>query len=166
MYIYIYKKYVQVIFFFGLVVSFLSFTDENFVPRTVEIYKSYRMLMMYMGLVEMVSTGSWGGLHLICAINGNSRNHQNANQTSPTTGRVLLVLYICNKIRTSIFSSTIQKFEICISLLCIYIIFHQLFMLFWLLLITNTYPLYHLLCITLYSTNHNLLYIDFTFLIK
>ena len=42
---------------FFLVVSFLSLTDENFVPWTVEIYKSYRMLMMYMGLVEMVSTG-------------------------------------------------------------------------------------------------------------
>ena len=105
-YIYIYKICIGD-FFFGLVVSFLSLTDENFVPWTVEIYKSYRMLMMYMGLVEMVSTGWWGGLHLTCAINGNSRNHQNANQTSPTTGRVLLVLYICNKIQTSIFSSTI-----------------------------------------------------------
>ena len=103
-YIYIQRVF---FFFFFFVVSFLSLTDENFVPWTVEIYKSYRMLMMYMGLVEMVSTGWWGGLHLICAINGNSRNHQNANQTSPTTGRVLLMRYICNKIQTSIFSSTI-----------------------------------------------------------
>ena len=56
MYIYIYISKVCMGDFF-LVVSFLSLTDENFVPWTVEIYKSYRMLMMYMGLVEMVSTG-------------------------------------------------------------------------------------------------------------
>ena len=109
-YIYIYIKNMYrwfFFFFFFSVVSFLSLTDENCVPWTVEIYKRYRMLMMYKGLVEMVSTSWWGGLHLISAINGNSRNHQNANQTSPSTGRVLLMLYICNKIQTSIFSSTI-----------------------------------------------------------
>ena len=52
-----YHVYISKGFFFFFVVSFLSLTDENFVPWTVEIYKSYRMLMMYMGLVEMVSTG-------------------------------------------------------------------------------------------------------------
>ena len=57
----------------------------------------------FMILWEYTIISRWGGLHLICAINGNSRNHQNANQTSPTTGRVLLMRYICNKIQTSIF---------------------------------------------------------------
>jgi hypothetical protein len=34
-----------------------------------------------------------GRLHLISVINGSSKNQQNVNQTYPTTGRLLLMLY-------------------------------------------------------------------------
>lgn len=55
------------------------------------------VLMFFVFLIGLIRTGWWGKLHQISAINGFSKNLQNASQTFQITGKVHLMLYANNK---------------------------------------------------------------------